>query len=285
MFHKKNYGLRKENISQRGKCTINICYLILILITLIYVTILIVYFLNLTKNTGQVETYNNKNWNDIVSGCYYINLNESIDRKLYMEDMFNKLNINCKRFEAIKGSDYLHLCSNLNISSGALGCKLSHLELLKKVKKDGWTIIFEDDVKLDINSKNKIVKILNSLPTSSELVLFGTSPRAIFLNIFSFNFKKYNDFIWQTDKNLSCAHAYAITYEGAQKWIHTIEKYLCEKSFDMHEKNIRPIYFAHSFSSNFSDIFRMFIKDFSFAPQNKAQFGYFNSNITNFKFF
>ena len=160
---------------------------------------------------------------------------------------------------------------------------MSHLKLLKKVKKNGWTIIFEDDIKINNNTKSDIIKILNSLPESAELILFGTSPRVILLNLGTFQFKKYNNFIWQTDKNLSCGHAYAIKYSGAQKWIPLIEKYLCDKEFDMHEKGIKNIYLAHAFSSNFSDLFKIFGKDYSFIPQNKDKFGYFDSTITNFK--
>jgi GR25 family glycosyltransferase involved in LPS biosynthesis len=244
------------------------------------------YFLNLQKNTSN-EFYRNNKWEDIVSECYYINLDTSIDRKEYMENILKKADIDCKRFPAIDGNKYLHLCNNLNISPGALGCKLSHLEILKNVKKNFWTIIFEDDILLNETSKNDILKILNSLPDSADLILFGTSPRTIWLNIATFQFKKYNELVWQTNNNLSCGHAYAITYKGAQKWIPIIEKYLCNIPFDMHEKNIRPIYLAYASTpySNFFQKIKMLMEDYSFIPQNKDKFGYFNSTINNFKIF
>ena len=47
---------------------------------------------------------------------------------------------------------------------------------------------------------------------------------------------------------------------------------------------LNTIYFAHMFSSSFLDFFKMFGKDFSFIPQNKDKFGYFNSTINDFKF-
>ena len=282
MFYNKNCGFIKKYNPEVGKCTINISRLVVVLFILSYFIIVTIYFLYLTKKENQVELYKNRKWNDIISGCYYINLDKSVERKEYMEEMLKKKNIKCERFSAIDGNNYSHLCQNLNISIGALGCKLSHLELLKKVKKNGWTIIFEDDINLNFNSKEHILKIISSLPSSAELVLFGTSPRKIVLNVCTFNFKKYNDFVWQTDNNLSCAHAYAITYQGAQKWIDLIEKNLCNKAFDMHEKNIKPIYFSHSFTSNFSDIFKMFFKDFSFISQNKDKFDYFDSTILLF---
>ena len=105
------------------------------------------------------------------------------------------------------------------------------------------------------------------------------------LNIGLFRFKRYNNNVWQTNNNLTCGHAYAITYEGAQKWIPIIEKYLCSKAFDMHPKGIKPIYFAHLFSSNFFELFKMAVKDYSFISQNKKKFGYFDSTINNLKLF
>ena len=285
MLCKKNCGFLKKCSPDTGLCILNRSLLIIFICIICYIITLIIYFYNLTKKRGKNEFYENKNWNDTVSSCYYINLDKSTDRKEYMEKKLKIANINCKRFPAINGINYLDLCPKLNISPGALGCKLSHLEILKNVKKNGWTIIFEDDIYLQKNSKENILNALNSLPNSAELILFGTSPRVILLNIGTFQFKKYNDFIWQTNNNLSCGHAYAITYEGAQKWIPIIEKYLCNKPFDMHEKNIKPIYFAHLFSSSFLDFFKMFSKDFSFIPQNKETFGYFDSTINDFSFF
>jgi len=282
MLYNKNCGFMKNYNTKLKKCTTDITLLIVIFFILSYLIIVAIYFFTLTKKENNIELYENRKWDDIISGCYYINLDRSVERKEYMEDMFKKENINCERFSAIDGNNYAHLCDNLKIPITALGCKLSHLELLKKVKKNGWTIIFEDDINLNLNAKEHILKIISSLPSSAELVLFGTSPRKIVLNICTFNFKKYNDFVWQTDNNLSCAHAYAITYEGAQKWIEVIEKNLCDISFDMHEKNIKPIYFSHSFTSNFSNIFKMFFKDFSFIPQNKDKFGYIDSTILIF---
>jgi GR25 family glycosyltransferase involved in LPS biosynthesis len=281
MYCKTKCGFLKKCNPKNGMCILNKSLLIIIIIIIVYLIAIFMYYYNLTKK-NQNETYKNKNWNEIVSDCYYINLDKSNDRKIYMENILKEANINCKRFSAIDGNKYKNLCDKLNITPGALGCKLSHLQLLKNVKKNGWTIIFEDDIKIDNTTKNNILTILNSLPENSELVLFGTSPRIILLNLGTFQFKKYNDFIWETNKNLSCGHAYAIKYSGAQKWIPLIEKYLCDKEFDMHEKGIDTIYFAHSFSSNLFDLFNIFSKDYSFIPQNKDKFGYFDSTITNF---
>jgi hypothetical protein len=254
--------------------------LIILLILFLYMFIVYIYFCSLINyNNNDTEYFENyKNWNELVSGCYYINLERSKDRKKYMEDILKKSDIDCERFQAIEGKDYLYLCPKLKISKGALGCKLSHLELLKKVKKTGWTIIFEDDIYFKNNIKQNIVQILNKVPNDAELVLFGTSPRSVLLNLFLFKFEKYKKNIWKTKTNLTCAHAYAINYSGAQKWIKNIEEQLCDTPFDMHSKGIDTIYFSNDFC-NASNFFKIFWEDWSLIRQNKTEFGYFNSLI------
>jgi hypothetical protein len=252
--------------------------LIILLILFIYIFIVYIYFCTLINYDNSENFENYKNWNELVSGCYYINLERSKDRKKYMEDIFKKADIECQRFEAIEGKDYLHLCPKLKISKGALGCKLSHLELLKKVKKTGWTIIFEDDIYFKNNIKYNIIKTLNNVPKDAELVLFGTSPRSVLLNLFLFKFEKYKKNIWKINTNLTCAHAYAINYSGAQKWIKLIEEQLCNTPFDMHSKGIDTIYFCNDFYSP-SNFFKVFWEDWSLIRQNKNEFGYFKSLI------
>ena len=89
--------------------------------------------------------------------------------------------------------------------------------------------------------------------------------------------------MWKTKNNFTCAHAYAINYSGAQKWISQIEKYLCKKAFDMHYKGIDTIYICHK-AENTKDFFRLLgMKDLSYIRQNKDKFGYFDSLITEFR--
>ena len=239
--------------------------------------------------TIESETYSNKNkWDDIISGCYYINLERSVERRKYMEEKIKKIDIPCTRFIAKEGADHTHLCNILNISDGALGCKLSHLEILKSIKNNNkWTVIFEDDVLFEehIPVKKEIINFLSDLPESSELVLFGTSPRSLWYNFITFGFKYHKKNIWKTKRNLSCCHAYAIKYSGAQKWIIQIEKFLCTKDFDMHYKGIDSIYFCNT-AKNKKDFLRILsFLDVSYLKQNKDKFGYFDSLVTNLSFF
>jgi hypothetical protein len=265
---------------------IKLVIIIVISITLILIGVL---YHRLKKLTTQFEVYINfsKQWDNLISDTYYINLDRSPDRKVYMEDILSKADIPYKRFAAVEGKTKTSICEQLKVTPGALGCKLSHLEILKKVKKDGWTIVFEDDILFDnpSNVKNDILNCISSLPEDAELVLFGTSPRLLYLYLLLDRFEPYTNNIWKTNSNLTCAHAYAITYNGAQKWIKEIEKYMCEKPFDMHPKGIDTIYLytkkidrQKSIMDKVSQILKL--KDMCYIEQNKAQFGYFDSLIT-----
>jgi len=260
--------------------------LLMIFILSYYIMCLFYYYKTLTIDN---ESYSNKiKWDDIISECYYINLERSVERRKYMEEKIKKIDIPCTRFVAKEGKEHRKLCNILNISDGALGCKLSHLEILKNIKNNNkWTIIFEDDVLFEDCKlvKKEIIKFLSDPPESSEFVLFGTSPRAFWYNFVTFGFKYYKKNIWKTNRNLSCCHAYAIKYSGAQKWITQIEKFLCKKPFDMHYKGIDCIYLCNSIK-NKKDFFRMIgCKDFSYIRQNKNKFGYFDSLVTDLSFF
>ena len=99
-----------------------------------YIMCLFYYYKTLTIDD---EAYSNKiKWDDIISECYYINLERSVERRKYMEEKIKKIDIPCTRFVAKEGKEYRELCNILNISDGALGCKLSHLEILKNIKND-----------------------------------------------------------------------------------------------------------------------------------------------------
>jgi GR25 family glycosyltransferase involved in LPS biosynthesis len=75
------------------------------------------------------------NINDIKN-IFYINLDTRPDRKVFFENQMKILGLNATRFNAIKDS------------CGAVGCTLSHLELLKYAKQQNMDhiLIMEDDI-------------------------------------------------------------------------------------------------------------------------------------------
>lgn len=81
---------------------IKLVIIIVVSITLILIGIL---YHRLKKLTTQSEVYTNfsKQWDNLISDTYYINLDRSPDRKVYMEDILSKADIPYKRFAAIEG--------------------------------------------------------------------------------------------------------------------------------------------------------------------------------------
>lgn len=107
-----------------------------------------------------------KNINDIKN-VYYINLVSRPDRKTKFEDEIKKLNIQANRFNAIKNK------------FGALGCSLSHLNLLKyaKINNLDHILIMEDDI-LFLNPEifiNSINKFLSSKINFDVLLIAGNN--------------------------------------------------------------------------------------------------------------
>lgn len=71
-----------------------------------------------------------------INNIYYINLESRIDRKIFIEKQMDILGLNAIRFNAI------------NHPNGAIGCSLSHLQLLKFAKEQNFDhiLILEDDI-------------------------------------------------------------------------------------------------------------------------------------------
>lgn len=265
----------------------NITLLLIILIVL-YMGILWLYYQHIIY-PYQKPIKKTLKWSNIVSGCYYINLDRSKDRRKYIEELMKNYGISCERFCAIDGKD-IYMPNYSRITSGALGCKLSHLELLKKVKKDGWTIIFEDDIAFDINNlvtnsvKNDILYYLTSVPKNTELVLLGVGFFNLLRKFLTFECDGYSRYIWKTKGNINCMHAYAITYTGAQKFIQKINENLYKVPIDMHDKGIDDIYFCSKLNG-LSGFFRLLcLIDSSFVIQDKSKFGWFQSTIAEYPF-
>jgi glycosyl transferase family 25 len=78
---------------------------------------------------------NFKNVNEIKN-IFYINLDSRPDRKSHFEKQMQLIGLSATRFNAIKHS------------IGAIGCSMSHLELLKMAKSNNleYIIIMEDDI-------------------------------------------------------------------------------------------------------------------------------------------
>ena len=88
-----------------------------------------------------------------IKHAFYINLESRPDRKKNVEQELSRVGIKAQRFNAIK------------MANGALGCSLSHLNLLKMAKDNNWDhiLIVEDDIqflqpKVFVEQFNKVLK-------------------------------------------------------------------------------------------------------------------------------
>jgi glycosyl transferase family 25 len=72
--------------------------------------------------------------NKYIDKIIYINLNKRVDRRADIENELNLFSLRYERFSAIEHED------------GAIGCALSHLEVLKIAKKNNYKniLILED---------------------------------------------------------------------------------------------------------------------------------------------
>ena len=66
------------------------------LFKVIILSIMVIIFLSCInyhnlRNTEKKYLIKKKKWDDIISNCYYINLARSTDRKIYMENMLEKI--------------------------------------------------------------------------------------------------------------------------------------------------------------------------------------------------
>lgn len=85
------------------------------------------------NNWIMCDTYINKY---ILENVYYINLEERVDRKIFVETELTKMKWKYQRFNAIKNE------------RGILGCALSHLKIIEMAQENNldYVVIVEDDI-------------------------------------------------------------------------------------------------------------------------------------------
>lgn len=135
----------------------------------------------------------------MLENIFVINLAEHQERWELTQNEFKRIGIsNYNRFEAIK-------CNNgKTLQDREMGCKLSHLRLIEKAKKENYTYItiFEDDIIL----KDDFIKKIKYFDDYLEWDMFylGGNTRHNRGNILvKFDFIAYA-------KNVSTTHAYII---------------------------------------------------------------------------
>jgi glycosyl transferase family 25 len=117
----------------------------------------------IVNDPQNLEFINNK-----INKIYVINLNSDNIRKMYIEIIMKKMNINYNLIRVNKVND-----SPYNITNGEFGCYLSHLWCLNDAKKNNYNeiIIFEDDIVFHKNFKQMFYNIFSN--NQFDFVLLG----------------------------------------------------------------------------------------------------------------
>ena len=138
---------------------------------------------------------------------------ELIDKKSWKQ--LEKTNIKKER-------NYHH-----NLTNGAVGCFLSHIEILKKIVKKGkpYSIVLEDDCESKIENLDEYLKyVIYNLPKDCHV---------LFLDYFSIRYDPENsdiineEFIRPRNRHnfkLYLTNCLLITYEGAKKILENFTK-------------------------------------------------------------
>lgn len=98
--------------------------------------------------------------------AFYINLDSRSDRRVEIEEEFQRMNLSVERFSAIQRTP------------GTLGCTQSHLEVLKLARDRGYpsVLIFEDDFEFLVSPK-EFEEILSKLPEEYDVVMLSYNLR------------------------------------------------------------------------------------------------------------
>jgi len=95
---------------------------------------------------------------------YCINLDRRPDKWAYVRMEFERMGVRVTRFTAI------------NTHPGWVGCRMSHLKLLKMNRREDVFIIYEDDVRF-LQPWDMVEKAMSQLPDDWDMLYLGASPK------------------------------------------------------------------------------------------------------------
>lgn len=229
---------------------------------IIIVTILLIFIYKKLVLIENLEGYNyiyKKKYENILCdtsyenpkfkiGVYLINMDKSFDRLDNFKNQVNKtdlVKLNIKRFSAIDGKkiniknyvtddaykqiidteDLGYRIKHYELTSGAVGCFLSHINLYKSILNNNLinvALIFEDDIKiLDPKIYCKILYIIESIPPDWDIILLG------YKCIYCINFKDYYKL-----KHFFLLHSYLINKNAIKKILAEFQQKPIDKQLD-----------------------------------------------------
>jgi len=165
--------------------------------------------------------------NKILSAPAYVIHLEDVcsDRKdFFMNSITNAGFTNFQVFPGVNGSNLDDISSALNkfhtrfdieVSTGGMGCCLSHLNILQKIVDENIELatVFEDDVWFHPMWKTLSEEYIRETPTDYDILFIGNGLDSC---RYGANTKKI------TNESCWCTHAYVITKQGAQKLLDSL---------------------------------------------------------------
>jgi GR25 family glycosyltransferase involved in LPS biosynthesis len=161
---------------------------------------------------------------------YWINLDKSTERKLFMENQFKEKNIENVRVSAITPEDFDEVLADQRPLTckhqGCVNCECefacisSHIKAMKEClsnTNDEWFVIMEDDMLLPYNIDYK--SLINDAPPDFEIlqlcISYGNTVELLYNNLLLNN--KINFIKWKY--LLPCAGMYIVSRKGAEKLV------------------------------------------------------------------
>ena len=167
---------------------------------------------------------------------YWINIDISIERKIFMETQLKTKNIENFRINAeTPESISLYSIIRNNDSTNTpeeIACIISHLKAIRQGYEDGdeYFCILEDDMEINKLDFNKLFTYINKAQEKDtnkiELVQLYTNSHPFIIKMFSENTigdKDYKDFIIKRTEDCPSTGYYLISREGAKKLLDKFE--------------------------------------------------------------
>jgi GR25 family glycosyltransferase involved in LPS biosynthesis len=177
------------------------------------------------------ENFTDENGLDGVDAIYWINLDRSVDRKEWMEQLFQDptfQNVSNRRISGIDGKIPENVDSLLqnermeDVTDSEYGCFLSHLAAIRAFSEssDNVALFFEDDMTLDLKPywNTNIKTIVKNAPADWDIIQLGYNSVD--------NTKKFLDDEYTKNPangELKGAYAYLMNNTSAKNFIASID--------------------------------------------------------------
>ena len=154
-----------------------------------------------------------------ISGIAWINMNRSIDRKKYVENIMKNINIHNFRIEAIDGKLFdrnklINIKYARNMTDGEVGCTLSHIKAIQYLHSlDGeYFLVCEDDISFrNINLFCSLSNIINKNKNFDILLLSKIYPTEL-----NDEYTDWNNYLEKFDQ-IAGTGCYLISRNGINK--------------------------------------------------------------------